>query len=39
MCTVLDNGAYTLKVGGSTDDRPLVIPNSVSRYAFNRRTR
>ena len=28
---VVDNGAYTLKVGRRTDEQPLVIPNSISR--------
>ncbi|KAL5484066.1 hypothetical protein EMCRGX_G020504 [Ephydatia muelleri] len=34
---VLDNGAYTLKVGRGEDDGPRIIPNCISRCKSERR--
>ena len=29
---ILDNGAYSLKAGFSTDIEPRIIPNCITRY-------
>ena len=29
---ILDNGGYSLKVGGSLSDSPKVLPNCITRF-------
>ena len=32
MSFILDNGAYSLKAGWSTEAKPKIIPNCITRF-------